>query len=36
MILKPSARNHVPAMSCPDGTGVVAAITGFITMVLRP
>jgi formyltetrahydrofolate deformylase len=30
MTLDPSIRNYILTMSCPDGTGIVAAITGFI------
>ena len=30
MTLEPSARNYILSMSCPDSTGIVAAITGFI------
>ncbi len=30
MALAPSIRNYIVTMSCPDGTGIVAAITGFI------
>ena len=30
MTLDPSIHNYILAMSCPDGTGIVAAITGFI------
>jgi len=30
MTLEPSTRNYILTMSCPDTTGIVAAITGFI------
>jgi formyltetrahydrofolate deformylase len=30
MTLDPSIHNYVLTMSCPDGTGIVAALTGFI------
>jgi len=30
MVLVPSIRNSILTVSCPDGTGIVAAITGFI------
>ncbi len=30
MTREPSARNYILSMSCPDSTGIVAAITGFI------
>ena len=30
MTLEPSRNNYILSMSCPDGTGIVAAIAGFI------
>lgn len=30
MTLEPSIHNYVLSMSCPDGTGIVAAIAGFV------